>query len=110
MAELSLFLNYSFSSSTLSFKNNRRFSKKCAKKKVSLFYKINGTENEAKIKHRSRRHNINRIKPRHGSKYTKYKMCLSIMIVIYIKQHLSTEAQFMKRLSNTEVDFKKRCL
>ena len=40
-----------------------------------------------KIKNRSLGYNINR--PRHGLKYTKDKMCLSIMMVIYIKQHLS---------------------
>ena len=33
---------------------------------------------------------INRPSPRHGHKYTKYKMCLSIMVVVIcIKQHLS---------------------
>ena len=63
-----------------------------------------------KINHRSQRHDINKYRPRHGFKYTKYKMCLSIMIVIYIKQHLSTEVQFIKKLSNTEAEFKKRCL
>ena len=34
--------------------------------------------------------------------------CLSIMIVICIKQRLTTfEAQFMKKLSNTEAELKK---
>ena len=32
---------------------------------------------------------LNRPRPRHGYKYTKYKMCLSIMMVICIKQHLN---------------------
>ena len=36
-AELLLFENYSLSSSTLSSKNNRKYSKKCAKKQVLLF-------------------------------------------------------------------------
>ena len=41
-------------------------------------------------------------------KYTKYKMCLCIMMVICIKQHLSNfEVQFMKKLSNTEAQLKK---
>ena len=35
------------------------------------------------------RYDMNRPSPRHGHKYTKYKMCLSIMMVICIKQHLS---------------------
>ena len=43
-------------------KNNKRYSKKCAK---------------------------NRPRPRNGHKYTKYKLCLSIMMIICIKQHLS---------------------
>ena len=42
-----------------------------------------------KIKNRSCRYNINRPRSRHGHKYTKYKMCLDIMMVICIKQHLS---------------------
>ena len=41
------------------------------------------------MKNRSHRCDINRSRPRHGHKYTKYKMCLSIMMVICIKQHLS---------------------
>ena len=42
-----------------------------------------------KMKNRSQRYDINRPRPRDGHKYTKYKMCLSIMMVICIKQHLS---------------------
>ena len=42
-----------------------------------------------KIKSRSQRYDINRPGTRHGQKYTKYKMCLSIMMVVCIKQHLS---------------------
>ena len=41
-----------------------------------------------KIKNRLPRYDINRHRPRHEYKYTKYKMCLSIMMVICIKQHL----------------------
>ena len=50
---------------------------------------INDNENEAAIKKRSHRYDMNRPRPRHGHKYTKYKMCLSIMMVICTKQHLS---------------------
>ena len=39
-----------------------------------------------KIKNRSQRYDINRARPRHRYKSN---MCLSIMMVIYIKQHLS---------------------
>ena len=42
-----------------------------------------------KKKNKSQRFDIDRHRPRHGHKYTKYKMCLSIMVVICIKQHLS---------------------
>ena len=42
-----------------------------------------------KMKNRSHRYNINRPRPKHGLKYTKYKRCLSVVMVIYIKQHLN---------------------
>ena len=38
-----------------------------------------------KMKNRSHRYDINRPIPRHGHTYTKYEMCLSIMMVIRIK-------------------------
>ena len=41
-----------------------------------------------KMKNRSQRQDVNTFRPRHGHKYTKYKMCLSIMMIIY-KQQLS---------------------
>ena len=52
-AELLLFENYLLSSSSLSFKNNKRYSKKCTKKQVRLFkwgYIINGNEKRLKTK------------------------------------------------------------
>ena len=42
-----------------------------------------------KMKNRSLRYDINRHRCRHGHRYSKYKMCLSIMMLICIKQHLS---------------------
>ena len=42
-----------------------------------------------KIKNGSQRYDINRPRPRHGHKCTKSKMCLNVMLVICIKQHLS---------------------
>ena len=42
-----------------------------------------------KKKNRSQRYDINRPSPRYGHKYTKCKMCLSIMMVLCIKQHQS---------------------
>ena len=41
------------------------------------------------MKNISHRYDINRPRPRPGHKYTKYKMCLTIMMVMCIKQHLS---------------------
>ena len=37
---------------------------------------------------RSHRYDINGLRPRHGHKYTKYKMCLTIIMLIRVKQHL----------------------
>ena len=42
-----------------------------------------------KIKNRSQRYNINRTRSRNGHNYAKYKMCLSIMMIVHMKQHLS---------------------
>ena len=41
------------------------------------------------MKNRSQRYDINRARPRHGHKYATYEMCLSTLMVICIKQHLS---------------------
>ena len=41
------------------------------------------------MKNRSNRYDINRNRPRHGHKYTKYKMYLSAMMVMCNKKHLS---------------------
>ena len=42
-----------------------------------------------KMKNRSQRYNINRPASRHVHKYSKYKKCLSMMMLLSIKQHLS---------------------
>ena len=61
-----------------------------------------------KIKNRSHRYYINGPRSRHGQKYSKYKKCLSMMMLKYIKQHVrNIEAQFMEKLSNTEAELKK---
>ena len=41
------------------------------------------------MKNRSHRNDRNRPRPRHGHKYSKHKKCFIIMILNYIKQHLS---------------------
>ena len=52
-------------------------------------YTINHNENEDKMKNRSHRYDKNRPKSRHGQKYSKSKNCLTIMMLICIKQQLS---------------------
>ena len=42
-----------------------------------------------KMKNRSHRYDINRRRSRHGHKYSKYKKCLSMRMVICIKHQLS---------------------
>ena len=81
-AELKLFENYLLSSSILSSKINSRYSKKFTKSKyfclnVGLWY--------SSMINRSHRYDINWTRPRHGHKYTKYRLGLSIMMAI--KQH-----------------------
>ena len=41
------------------------------------------------MKNGSHRYNINRTRPGLGNKCTKYRMFLSMMMVMYNKQHLS---------------------
>ena len=40
------------------------------------------------MKNRSHRYDMNITRSRHGYKYTKYKLCPSMIMVINIKQHL----------------------
>ena len=42
-----------------------------------------------KMQNRSHSNNINRLKTRHGHKYTKHEKCRRIMMLQCIKQHLS---------------------
>ena len=57
------------------------------------------------MKNRSYTYDINRAKSRHGHRYTKYKMRL------LTSTWAAFEAQFMKKLSSTEDELKKkRCL
>ena len=80
-------------SSTLSSKNNRRHTKKCTKKQMRIFRwccMINNNENEVENKKINRK-DMTQIElglDMDTNDYAKYKMCLSIMMVICIKQHL----------------------
>ena len=61
-----------------------------------------------KMKNGSHRHETNRTRPRHGHKYTKYKMCLSMIMVCAISNTLATsETTLMEKLSNIEAELKK---
>ena len=41
------------------------------------------------MKNISHRYEIHRPRPRNGHKYAKYEMCLTVMMVVCIKQHLN---------------------
>ena len=87
-----LFENYSYSSSTLSSKNKRTYSENKQKNKcvfTHVIIQLFIMETKMKIKNISHRYDINRHRPRYGHKYSKYKKCLSMMLLICIKEHLS---------------------
>ena len=92
-AELSLFENYLLFSSSLSSKNNTKYSKKCTKIKyvcLNEVIRLMTMKMRLKMKNRSHIYHINRPMLRYGHEYTKYKMCkIIIIMVICIKQHLS---------------------
>ena len=104
---------YFISSSLLSSKTNMRYPKKCAKNICVCFNEIVWLiimKIKLKMKHRSHRYDINKTRLRHGYKYAKYKICLSMM-VMYNSQHLSSIWSWIhKKLSNTEAELKKHCL
>ena len=60
------------------------------------------------MKNRLHRYDINRSRSRRGRKYSRYKVsqCLYVLSNTLAK----FEAQFMKKLSNTEAELKKGCL
>ena len=75
-AELLLFENYLLSSSKLLAKNSRRYSKKkIQKSSVSVLMRLlMAIKLRLKMKNRPHIYNINGARPRHGHKYTKYKI------------------------------------
>ena len=92
VAKLWLFENYSHSSSPLSSKNNRTYSKNKQKNKCVCIHEIIQLiimKMKMKEKNRSHRYDINGPRFRHEQKYSKYKMRLSMIIIICIKQPLS---------------------
>ena len=57
-------------------------------KEISGMKWDNHNDNGHKMKNKSHRYDINRPRSRHGHKYSKNKRCLSMITIIYIKQHL----------------------
>ena len=89
-AELLLLENYLLTSSSSSSKNDRSYSKKITRNKYVYLNEViwlMTMKKMLKMKKRSHRYDINRTRPTNGHKYTKHKMCLSIMMVICIKEH-----------------------
>ena len=90
--ELLLFENYSYLSSTLSFKSNITYSNKIIKRaSVSVFmnfFWLIITKMKMKKKNRPHEHDTNWSRSIHGHKYSKYKNFLVMTIHIFIKQHL----------------------
>ena len=113
--ELWLSENYSYSSSTLSSVNNTVYSKNKQKNKrtcIHVIIRLIIMKMEMKKKNRSHKYNLNGSSSWHGHKYGKYKTCLSMIIIICIKQHLSNiwssiHEKVKQRWSWVE---KKRCL
>ena len=92
-AELWLFKNYLHSPSKLSPKNNRSYSKKRKQKKCGCIHEIIRLiiMNIEKIKKKNVSHwyVVNRPLSKHGLKYSRYKTCLSMIVLICNQQHLS---------------------
>ena len=63
------------------------------------------------MKNRSSRYNINRPRRWHGHKYTKYKICFHIMMVISIRRFLNVLCTLnLCPVSTGEADLKKALL
>ena len=90
--ELWLLENYSHSSSTFSSKNNRTYSKNKQKNKCFCIHEIIRwiiRKMRMKKKTRSHGYDINRPRSIYRHKYSKYKTCLSLIMLICIKVQLS---------------------
>ena len=87
-----LFENYWHFSSTLSTKSNGTYSKIKQKNKCDCIHGIIRLilmKMKTEMKNWWRRYDISRPKPR----YSKYKKCLNMMLLVCIKQHLSNLKQ-----------------
>ena len=88
-AKLLLFENYSHSSSTLSSRNNRTYFRTYQQKnKCAHIHEITRLiimRMGIKMRKRSYGYDTDRTRLRHGQKCSKYKKCLSMMMLISIK-------------------------
>ena len=57
------------------------------------------------MKNRSHRCDMNRTRSRHDYKYTKYKMCLSMMMIM-----CNNKAELITKLSNTDAELERTLL
>ena len=76
-------------------------------KKIKWFIIIKVTLKMINISHA---YNINRVRPRHGHKFTKYKMCISIVMVICIKQHQNNTCSSINEIVKQHWDWLIRAL
>ena len=86
-AELLLFENYPHSSSTFSSKNDRAYHNKRQRNRYVCMHEIVRLimmKIKMKMKNRSHTYNINRPRFRHGYKYSKYKKCLTMIMLTCI--------------------------
>ena len=88
-AELFPFVNYSQFPSMLSSKNNTTHWKIRKRTSASVFIRLIIMKMKLKMKNRSHRYDINRPRSRHGHRYSKYKKCLTMIMFICSRQHLS---------------------
>ena len=58
----------------------------------------------------SHAYNINRARPRHGHKFTKYKMCISMVMVTCIKQHQNNTCSSINEIVKQHWDWLIRAL
>ena len=108
-AELLRLENYSLFSSTLSSKNNWVIFKNMQKTSVSVLMKIMAwlilMKMRLKMKEVSHRCDRNKPRPRHGHRYTKYKVRFSLMMIVYTKQHLSNIWSSVDEKVNQHLDW-----
>ena len=100
--EFLLLKNYSNSSSMLCHSKIIGHKKNKQKNKFVCFHEIIRLiimNMEMKLKYRSHRCDINRRRSVHGNKYSKYKKCLSMLMLVCVKQHLSNVWSWIREKS-----------